>query len=168
LEECDFLDDICLTVLSASKDVGFAAVVDVNGKLIVGKYRRRVDRRLVTTTTTPILDSSGQYHQTKNCYFFYVDYLVTAIRQFYFESSSTRGEEEKCEVDFDVININNKIKLAITPLTQCKDKFLCVYFESPVAESTYYKWKSRYKQKGIEGLMLFFSKISMSKHVVKK
>jgi hypothetical protein len=133
LEECDFLDDICLTVLFASKDVSFAAVVDTNGKLIVGKYRKKVDRRLIATISIP--DPSDQY-QTKNCYFFYVDYLVTAIRQFYFESSSTRGEEEeKCEVDFDVININNKIKLAITPLTQCKDKFLCVYFESPVAES---------------------------------
>jgi hypothetical protein len=133
VEECDFLDDICLTVLSASKDVSFAAIVGTDGKLIVGKYRKKVDRRLIATISIP--DPSDQYQAT-SCYLFYVDYLVTAIRQFYFESSSTRGEEkEKCEVDFDVININNKIKLAITPLTQLKDKFLCVYFESPVGES---------------------------------
>ena len=132
MEECDFLDDICLTVLSASKDVSFAAVVDTNGKLIVGRYRKKIDRRLIATTSIP--DSSDQYHQTTNCYLFYVDYLVTAIRQFYFESSSTR-EEEKREVNFDVIDINNKVKLAITPLTQGKDKFLCVYLESPVEKS---------------------------------
>ena len=136
MEECDFLDDICLTVLSASKDISFAAVVDVNGKLIVGKYRRRVDRRLVTTT--PIPDSSGQYHQTTSCYLFYVGYLLTAIRQSYFESRCIREKQEAKnieEVNFDIIDINNKIKLAITPLTQRKDKFLCVYFESPVAKS---------------------------------
>src|SRR5207244_1240945 len=113
LEECDFLDDICLTVLSASKDVTFAAVVDINGKLIVGKYRK-IDRRLIATISIP--DPSDQYQAT-SCYLFYVDYLVTAIRLFYFESISTREEEEKCEVNFDVIDINNKVKLAITPLT---------------------------------------------------
>jgi hypothetical protein len=136
VEECDFLDDICLAVLSASKDVSFAAVVDTNGKLIVGKYRKKVDRRLIITTS--IANSSDQYHQTSNCYLFYVDYLLTAIRQSYFESSCKREKQEAKnieEVNFDVIDINNKVKLAITPLTQCKDKFLCVYFESPVSES---------------------------------
>jgi hypothetical protein len=42
MEECDFLDEIGLTVLSAIKDVSFAAVVDTNGKLIVGKYRKAI------------------------------------------------------------------------------------------------------------------------------
>ena len=134
MEECDFLDDICLTVLSASKDVSFAAVVGTDGKLIVGKYRKKIDKRRLTS----IPDSNGQYRQTTNCYLFYADYLAAAIRQSYFESSCKR-EKQKAknieEVNFDVIDINNKIKLAITPLTQCKDKFLCVYFESPVAKS---------------------------------
>jgi hypothetical protein len=84
-------------------------------------------------------DSSGQYHhQTTSCYLFYVDYLVSAIRQSYFESRCVREKQEAKnveEVNFDVMDINNRVKLAITPLTQCKDKFLCVYFESPVAES---------------------------------
>jgi hypothetical protein len=136
LEECDFLDDICLTVLSASKDVTFAAVVDTNGKLIVGKYRKKGDKRLITTS---IANSSGQYHQTTSCYVFYLGYLLTAIRQSYFESRRIREKQEAKnieEVNFDVIDINNKVKLAITPLTQRKDKFLCVYFESlDVAES---------------------------------
>jgi hypothetical protein len=135
VEECDFLDDICLTVLSASKDVSFAAVVDINGKLIVGKYRK-IDRRLIATIS--IADPSDQYQAT-NCYLFYMDYLLTAIRQSYFESRSIREKQEEAEnieeVNFDVIDINNKVKLAITPLTHGKEKFLCVYFESLVAES---------------------------------
>jgi hypothetical protein len=126
---------MCLTVLSASKDVSFAAVVDINGKLIVGKYRK-IERRLIKTTS--IANSSGQYHQTTCCYLFYVGYLLTAVRQSYFESKQIREKQEAKnieEVNFDIIDINNKIKLAITPLTQRKDKFLCVYFESPVAKS---------------------------------
>ena len=132
MEECDFLVDICLTVLSASKDVSFACVVDIHGKLIVGKYRK-VDRRLVTTS----MDNSGGRYST-SCYFFYVDYLAAAIQRSYFKRRSVNEEvtiAENVEVNFDIIDINNKEKLAITPLTQGKDKFLCVYFVSPLGES---------------------------------
>jgi hypothetical protein len=132
LEECDFLDDICLTVLSASKDVNFSCVVDIHGKLIVGKYRK-VDRRLVTTS----VDNSGGQYST-SCYLFYVDYLAAAIQRSYFKKRSVNEEvtiAEKVEVNFDIIDINNRVKLAITPLTQGKDKFLCVYFVSPLGES---------------------------------
>ena len=136
MEESDFLDEICLTALSASKHVSFAAVVDANGKLIVGKYRK-VNRKLITTSS---IDNSDAQYQT-SCYLFYVDYLATAIQRSYFESRHIRegGEKEEeaenLEVNFDVIDIKNNIKMAITPLTQRKDKFLCVYFESPIAES---------------------------------
>jgi hypothetical protein len=132
LEECDFLDDICLTVLSASKDVNFSCVVDIHGKLIVGKYRK-VDRRLVTTS----VDNSGGQYST-SCYLFYVDYLAAAIQRSYFKKRSVNEEvtiAENVEVNFDIIDINNRVKLAITPLTQGKDKFLCVYFVSPLGES---------------------------------
>jgi len=128
VEECDFLDDICLTVLSASKEVSFAAVVDTNGKLIAGKYRK-VDRRLITTS---IANSSGQYSTT---YLFYSDYLVRGIQRSYLGSRHIKEEAWNIEVNFDVIDINDNIKVAITPLTQRKDKYLCVYFESPLAES---------------------------------
>jgi hypothetical protein len=60
--------------------------------------------------------------------------LAAAIRQSYFESRYTKEEAEN-RVNFDVIDINDNIKVAITPLTQRKDKYLCVYFESPLAES---------------------------------
>lgn len=131
MEECDFLDDICLTVLSASKDVNFSCVVDIHGKLIVGKYRK-VDRRLVTTS----VDNSGGQYST-SCYLFYVDYLAAAIQRSYFKKRSVNEVTiaENVEVNFDIIDINNRVKLAITPLTQGKDKFLCVYFVSPLGES---------------------------------
>ena len=131
MEECDFLVDICLTVLSASKDVNFSCVVDIHGKLIVGKYRK-VDRRLVTTS----VDNSGGQYST-SCYLFYVDYLAAAIQRSYFKKRSVNEVTiaENVEVNFDIIDINNRVKLAITPLTQGKDKFLCVYFVAPLGES---------------------------------
>jgi hypothetical protein len=70
-----------------------------------------------------------------SCKYVYVFY---AIRQSYFKNRQISEKQEAKnieEVNFDVMDINNKVKLAITPLTQCKDIFLCIYLESPVAES---------------------------------
>ena len=134
MEEWDFLDETCLTALYASKDVSFAAVVDINGKLIVGKYRKR-DRRTILSILSGICSISPSTTVTSRCYTFYSDYLVNAIRRSYFENKSLT-EDEKEETNFDMIDIDNKLKLAITPLTKSKDKYLCVYFESRVISST--------------------------------
>ena len=40
LEEYDFLNEMCLIALHMSKEVKFAAVIDDNGKLIAGRYRK--------------------------------------------------------------------------------------------------------------------------------
>jgi hypothetical protein len=129
LEEWDFLDETCLTALYASKDVSFAAVVDINGKLIIGKYRKR-DRRI-----SDICNINPATTVTLTCYAFYSEYLVKAIRRSYFEHKRIR-EVEKEEINFDMIDIDDNLKLAITPLTKGKDKYLCVYFESRVISST--------------------------------
>jgi hypothetical protein len=134
LEEWDFLDETCLTALYASKDVSFAAVVDINGKLIIGKYRKR-DRRTILSILSGMCNISPATTVTSTCYTFYSDYLVKAIRRSYFEHKTIR-EVEKEETNFDMIDIDNNLKLAITPLTKGKDKYLCVYFESRVISST--------------------------------
>ena len=134
MEEWNFLDETCLTALYASKDVSFAAVVDINGKLIVGKYRKR-DRRTTLSILSGICSISPATTVASRCYIFYSDYLVKAIRRSYFENKSLT-EDEKEETNFDMIDIDNNLKLAITPLTKSKDKYLCVYFESRVISST--------------------------------
>jgi hypothetical protein len=40
LEEYDFLTEMCLIALHMSKEVKFGAVIDNNGKLIAGRYRK--------------------------------------------------------------------------------------------------------------------------------
>jgi hypothetical protein len=134
VEEWDFLDETCLAALYASKDVSFAAVVDINGKLIVGKYRKR-DRRTILSILSGTCSMNPTTIVTSRCYTFYSNYLVKAIRRSYFENKRLR-EDEKEETNFDMIDVNNNLKLAITPLTKDKDKYLCVYFESRVISST--------------------------------
>src|SRR5919202_1210950 len=134
LEEWDFLDETCLAALCASKDVSFAAVVDINGKLIVGKSRKK-DRKTKLLILSDTIDISLVTTVTSRCYTFYFDYLVNAIRQSYFKNKSLR-EDEKEEASFEMMNIDNNLKLAITPLTKAKDKYLCIYFESRISSST--------------------------------
>jgi hypothetical protein len=102
LEEWDFLDETCLTALYASKDVSFAAVVDINGKLIVGKYRKR-DRRTILSILSDTYSISPATTVTSRCYTFYSDYLVKAIRRSYFENKNL-SEDEKEETNFEMID----------------------------------------------------------------
>jgi hypothetical protein len=128
LEESDFLNEICLTALSTSKSVTFAAVVDIKGKLIAGKYRNGSKR------------SKTSLNAINYCYYhpsslFYSAHLVRAIQKSYFERRYAKKEVGK-EVHFQLIDIyENNVKLAIAPLTQSRDKYLCVFFESSHVES---------------------------------
>ena len=116
MEERDFFCEICLTALYTSKDVRFSAVVDDTGKLIVAENKKGFQK-----TTKP--NSMADDCQTS--YLFYLDYLLPAIRErrFYLED---RVEK----IYFELKEINNDVKIAVTPLTQSKDKYLCVYIES--------------------------------------
>ena len=126
MEEYDFLNEICLTALSASKTVTFAAVVDIKGKLIVGKYRNASKR-----SKTCLGNLNYCYYYPNHL--FYSNYLLNAIQKSYFESRHIK--EESMEVHFQLIDISNNVKLAITPLTESIDKYLCVYFDSLYLES---------------------------------
>ena len=116
MEERDFFCEICLTALYTSKDVRFSAVVDDTGKLIVAENKKGFQK-----TTKP----NSMTDDCQTSYLFYLDYLLPAIRErrFYLED---RVEK----IYFELKEINNDVKIAVTPLTQSKDKYLCVYIES--------------------------------------
>jgi hypothetical protein len=117
MEQRDFFCEICLTALYTSKDVRFSAVVDDTGKLIVAENKKGFQK---TTTKSNSMTDDCQM----SC-LFYLDYLLPAIRERRFYS-------EDCveKIYFELKEINNDVKIAITPLTQSKDKYLCVYIES--------------------------------------
>jgi hypothetical protein len=133
LEEWEFLDETCLTALYASKDVSFAAVVDINGKLIIGKSRNR-NRKAKLSILSNTHSISLVAAVTSRCHTVYFDYLVKAIQRCYFKNKRLRGDEKE-EPTFEMVDMDNNLKLAITPLTKAKDKYLCIYFESRISSS---------------------------------
>jgi hypothetical protein len=133
MEKLDFFEEICLTSLYATKAVKFAAVVDSNGKIVAGKIRR-IHRGEGSTkmTNSSIWIRKG--------YSFYHNYLIPALHsraticwmdwgsnKTYFEITEIANQEE---------DKATKLLLAITPLTQQKDWFLCLYLQMPSETST--------------------------------
>jgi hypothetical protein len=112
MEEHDFLHEICLIVLCVSKDVKYAGVVDSNGKLLVGEFRKNVRSPLVKSNSIDIQKSNS----------FFLSYLAPAIKGRNFDS-------EPGKVHFKLTEFDN-VKLAITSLTNRNDRYLCVYLES--------------------------------------
>jgi hypothetical protein len=112
MEEHDFLHEICLIVLCVSKDVKYAGVVDSNGKLLVGEFRKNMQSPLVKSNSINIEKSNS----------FFLSYLAPAIKGRNFDS-------EPGKVHFKLTEFDN-VKLAITSLTNRNDRYLCVYLES--------------------------------------
>jgi hypothetical protein len=113
MEERDFLHEICLTVLCVSKDVKFAGVVDSNGKLLMGEYRKNIQG--------PLVNKSDSINTQKSNSFF-LSYLAPAIKGRNFDL-------EPGKVHFKLTEFDN-VKLATTSLTNRNDRYLCVYLES--------------------------------------
>ena len=112
MEEHDFLHEICLIVLCVSKDVKFAGVVDSNGKLLMGEYRKNIQGSLVKSDSINTQKSNS----------FFLSYLAPAIKVRNFDS-------EPGKVHFKLTEFDN-VKLATMSLTNRNDRYLCVYLES--------------------------------------
>ncbi len=134
MEEADFFHEICLIALYASRAVKFTAVVDSKGKLILGKFKKINMRRHRSRLPYPsvILDGSEQQqHQSQSrqsCHSFYHDHLTPTL-----EAITSRSYREQCSniAHFEITEIDNNIgiKLAVTPLTESREKYLCVYLQ---------------------------------------
>ncbi|MDQ3869822.1 MAG: hypothetical protein M3250_09755, partial [Thermoproteota archaeon] len=96
MEERDFLHEICLTVLCVSKDVKFAGVVDSNGKLLMGEYRKNIQG--------PLVKSDSINTQKSNSFF--LSYLAPAVKGRNFDL-------EQGKVHFKLTEFDN-VKLATT------------------------------------------------------
>src|SRR5438034_3337444 len=132
MEEVEFFEEICLTSLYANKAVRFTAVVDSKGKLIVGKFKRsNTHRQLgILPHTSGILDCSEhqQLFLRQSRRSFYHAQLTPALQDV---TSRSYCEECSDKAHFEITEIDNKIgaKLAVTPLTDRRDRYLCVYLQ---------------------------------------
>jgi len=136
LEEADFFHEICLIALYASRAVKFTAVVDSNGKLILGKFKKINMRRHRSRLPYPsvILEGSKQQqHQSlsrQSCHSFYHDHLTPTLKAI---TSRSYREQRSNNAHFEITEIDNNIgiNLAVTPLTESREKYLCVYLQLP-------------------------------------
>jgi hypothetical protein len=152
LEEYDFLNEMCLIALHMSKEVKFAAVIDNNGKLIAGKYRKEDHTNNKRTKSRLLLSAreKGDDHNNNNnnnnnndvsssltfChyntnYLFYANYLTAAVKKIKTGIKHSDYREKEGSVHHvELAEIHSILKIAITPLTANNDRYLCIYLES--------------------------------------
>ncbi|PWU82418.1 MAG: hypothetical protein DLM72_01805 [Candidatus Nitrosopolaris wilkensis] len=122
MEELDFLHEVCLTALFSNRVVKFAAVLDNNGKLLVGEYRKGIQ-----SSWHADFISDNNYHHDLS-YLFYLDYLVPAIKKR--RLFCTEQQRQQQEIHFEITEIDDNVRLAMAPLTERNDKYLCIFLES--------------------------------------
>jgi hypothetical protein len=117
LKEHNFLREICLSALCLDKNVKFVGAVDSDGKLLAGEFNKY---KFFGNNDTLTVKSS----------LFYVHYLIPALKhQQLTNEPSNRSTHNKNVFLFDLADLGNAVYLAVTPLTEKKDRYLCVYLE---------------------------------------
>jgi hypothetical protein len=136
LEEADFFHEICLIALYASRAVKFAAVVDSKGKLILAKFKKfnMHSHRASISSLPGILDGSQQQQDqtllTQTCHSFCHEHLMPTLKDI---TSRSYREQYSNKAHFEITEIDKNIglKLAVTPLTESRDKYLCLCLQLP-------------------------------------
>jgi hypothetical protein len=109
--------ELCMSALCLDKNVKFVGVVDNDGKLLAGEFNKY---KFFGNNDTLTIKSS----------FFYLHYLIPALKhQQVINESSSRSVPYKNVFLFDLADLGNAVYLAVTPLTEKKDRYLCVYLE---------------------------------------
>ena len=141
MEEVDFFHEICLIALYASRAVKFAAIVDSKGKLILAKFKKfnMHSYRASISSTSGILDGSqqqqGQTLLAQSCHSFCHEHLMPILKDI---TSRSLRERYSNKVHFEITEIDRNIglNLAVTPLTESRDKYLCLWLQLPPERRT--------------------------------
>ena len=118
----EYNDDIlycglCYIVLCIDSKIRFVGIVDGNGKLLIGKYREGIEQQKVV---------EGQDHHNIKSSLFFSSLVLPGIiicNRNIRNIRKIRGSSSIKVVQFD------KIKLAIAPLSEKIDRYLCIYLE---------------------------------------
>jgi hypothetical protein len=115
----EYNDDIlycglCYIVLCIDSKIRFVGIVDGNGKLLIGKYREGIEQQKVV---------AGQDHYYIKSSLFFSSLVLPGIKICNRNIRKIRDSSSIKVVQFD------KIKLAIAPLSEKIDRYLCIYLE---------------------------------------
>jgi hypothetical protein len=117
LKEHNFLKEICLNALCLDKNVKFVGAVDSYGKLLAGEFNKY---KFFGNNDSLTVKSS----------IFYLHYLIPALKHQQVTNEPSNGLIHNKNVFlFDLADLGNAVYLAVTPLTEKKDRYLCVYLE---------------------------------------
>ena len=136
MEEADFFHEICLISLYASRAVKFAAVVDSKGKLILAKFKKfHIHSHRASLLSAPKIPDGSQQQQDQtllpqSCHSFYYEHLMPTLNDITNRSCRERYSN-KAHFEITEIDKNIGLKLAVTPLTESRDKYLCLYLQVP-------------------------------------
>lgn len=111
MEEHEFLLEICIAVLGTDKNIRFAGIMDNEGKLLVAKYRKNIQKPLIASSSTKDMSSSS----------FYAGHLTVSIKK--------QFESHLGELHFQLTEFE-RVRLLTIPITSRKDRYLCVSMDN--------------------------------------
>lgn len=102
--ENEFLHDLCSKTLKLARAIRFAGIMDENGKLLVGKYRKNL---------IPLLSPTND--ESSNS--FYAAYQALTLKKNF--------ESDLGDIHFQLTEFD-KVTLITIPLNIRKNKYLCI------------------------------------------
>lgn len=105
---------LCYIVLCIDPKIRFVGIVDGKGKLQIGKYREGIEQQKV---------AKGQDHYNIKSSLFFSSLVLPGIKIYNKNIRKTRNSTSIKVVQF------NKVKLAIAPLSEKMERYLCIYLE---------------------------------------
>ena len=105
--EYEHFQDICATSLASHRAIRFAGVIDDNGRLLVGKFREDIER--------PLIDSSDLRSPRADS--FHISFQAVELNR--------KFEKHLGDLNFQIASFGKVILITI-PLTNRKDRYLCI------------------------------------------
>ena len=110
----NYLRKICAVALCANPSIKFAAVLDEKGRLIVAECKSDIN-------------NSGKHIRNMN-YLFHQSYILPNLQERYNTNLKVMINENGTDIEFKTVQVSWNTEVAITPLTEIKGLYLCVYF----------------------------------------
>lgn len=110
----NYLRKICAVALCANPSIKFAAVLDEKGRLIVAECKSDAN-------------NSGKHIRNMN-YLFHQSYILPNLQERYNSNLKVMIDENGTDIEFKTVQVSWNTEVAITPLTEIKGLYLCVYF----------------------------------------
>ena len=125
MEERQFLHNLCNIALQVDRSIDFAGIVDLNGKLLVGRSRdmfchNKYFGKRKNNASFKCTDLYGKPVFKGNTISAYNIRSIVSLQSNLFEDQTL----------FKLINLNDDVFLAYIPINESNDKFLYIYFST--------------------------------------